>query len=42
MPVPDDRRWWSVAPFHGVEFGSMTHNIATSAGRVRQQREQAA
>ena len=27
--------WWSVAPFHGIVFGSMVRNIARTAERVQ-------
>ena len=33
--------WWSVAPFHGVVFGSMVRNIAATAERRQLQEDQA-
>jgi hypothetical protein len=30
--------WWSVAPFHGIVFGSMVRNIARAAEQ-REERE---
>jgi hypothetical protein len=31
--------WWSVAPFHGVVFGSMQRNIAREAERLERERQ---
>ena len=31
--------WWSVAPFHGIVFGSMQRNIAREAERLETERE---
>lgn len=31
--------WWSVAPFHGIVFGSMQRNIAREAERLEAERE---
>jgi uncharacterized protein YbjT (DUF2867 family) len=31
--------WWSVAPFHGVVFGSMQRNIAREAERLESERQ---
>ncbi len=33
--------WWSVAPFHGIVFGSMARNIARAAERRRTERSSA-
>lgn len=32
--LPGHGYWWSVAPFHGIVFGSMLRNIAKAAERV--------
>ncbi|MFI0432596.1 MAG: SDR family oxidoreductase [Candidatus Nanopelagicales bacterium] len=32
--LPGHGYWWSVAPFHGIVFGSMLHNIAKAAERL--------
>jgi hypothetical protein len=36
--LPGHAYWWSVAPFHGVVFGSMLRNIAEAAERLAQAR----
>lgn len=37
--LPGHAYWWSVAPFHGVVFGSMLRNISETAERLYQDRQ---
>lgn len=37
--LPGHGYWWSVAPFHGIVFGSMLRNIAKAAERVAIERQ---
>ena len=38
--LPGHAYWWSVAPFHGIVFGSMARNIARAAEHLEQHHQQ--